>query len=186
MGLFDQILGAIDNPNQQASPDQLSNILGTMQQASNNQGIDPNTTQTAMSVLGGYVRSALQQQRQTQGPGRAEAIVNQFAGTNPSMAAVQALFGMNGQNQVVQAISQRTGIPPQTIQILLPILVPLVLNLLKTGASKSSTSTATAPAPSSRSSSNSVLDSFLDSDGDGQVDVGDAIRLAGQFLNQRR
>jgi hypothetical protein len=184
MALFDQILGALNNPNQQASPDQLSSILGTMQQTSNQQGIDPNTTQAAMSVLGGFVRSALQQQRQTQGRARAEAIVNQFAGTTPSMAAVQALFGMNGQNQVVQAISQRTGIPPQTIQILLPILVPLVLNLLKTGASNSSASATTTP--TSRSSSNSVLDSFLDSDGDGQVDVGDALRLAGQFLNQRR
>jgi hypothetical protein len=186
MALFDQILGAINNPNQQASSDQLSGILGTAQQLSSSQGIDANTTQTAMSVLGSYVRSALQQQRQTQGPGKAEAIVNQYAGTNPSMAAVQALFGLNQQNQVAQAIAQRTGIPSQTIQMLLPILVPLVLNLLKTGATRSSTSTA-ASAPTRQSAgSNSVLSAFLDSDGDGNVDIGDAMRLAGQYLNQRR
>jgi len=183
MGLFDQILGAIDSPNQQASPDQLSSILGTVQQLSNNQGIDSGTAQTAMSVVGSYVRSALQQQRQSQGAGRAEAIVNQYAGTSPSTAAVQALFGGSQLNQVVQAISQRTGIPPQTIQMLLPILVPLVLNLLKTGASKSSTPASTT---AGASTNNSVLNAFLDADGDGDVDVGDAVRLAGRYMNQPR
>ncbi|WP_445240813.1 hypothetical protein [Microcoleus vaginatus] len=53
MGLFDQILSAIDNPNQQASPNQLGNILGAVEQLSGNQGIDAGTTQLAMSVLGG-------------------------------------------------------------------------------------------------------------------------------------
>lgn len=184
MGLFDQILGAIDSPNQQASPDQLSNILGTVQQLSNNQGIDSGTAQTAMSVVGGYVRSALQQQRQTQGADRAEAIVNQYAGTSPNNAAVQALFGGSQLNQVTQAVSQRTGIPPQTIQMLLPILVPLVLNLLKTGASKSNTTTASTT--STAGTNNSVLNAFLDADGDGDVDIGDAMRLAGRYMNQPR
>jgi hypothetical protein len=189
MGLFDQILGAIDSPNQQASPDQIGGILGTVQQLASSQGMDANTTQMAMSVLGGYVRSALQQQRQTQGVASAEAIVNQYGGTSPNPAAVQALFGGNQQNQVVQAITQRTGIPPQTIQMLLPVLVPLVLNLLKTGASTSSTPanapTSTAPtAAGSSDVNNSVLSAFLDADGDGDVDVGDAMRLAGQFMNR--
>ena len=183
MGLFDQILGAMDNPQQQASPNQLSSILGAVQQLSNNQGIDSGTAQTAMSVVGSYVRSALQQQQQTQGPGSAEAIVNQYAGTTPNSNAVEALFGGSQQNQVIQAVSQRTGIPPQTIQMLLPILVPLVLNLLKTGASTSNTTPAS---PSATGSNNSVLSAFLDADGDGDVDMGDAMRLAGQYMNQPR
>lgn len=182
MGLFDQILGAIDSPNQQANPDQISSILGTVQQISNSQGIDSGTTQTAMSVVGSYVRSALQQQRQTQGPAHAEAIVNQYAGTGPNPSAVQALFGGSQLNQVIQAISQRTGIPPQTIQALLPILVPLVLNLLKTGASSTNAPTTGTTA----GSNNSVLNAFLDADGDGDVDIGDAMRLAGRYMNQPR
>lgn len=181
MGLFDQILGAIDNPNQQASPVQLSNILGATQQLESSQGMDQGTAQTAMSVVGSYVRSALQEKRQTQGADRAEAIVNQYGGTTPSSDAVQALFGGNQQNQVIQAVSQRTGIPPQTIQMLLPILVPLVLNLLKTGSGN-----ANAPASTSAAGGNSVLNAFLDADGDGDVDVGDAMRLAGRYMNQPR
>lgn len=184
MGLFDQILGAIDSPNQQASPDQISNILGTVQQLSNSQGIDSGTAQTAMSVVGSYVRSALQEKRQTQGAGQAEAIVNQYGGTSPSTDAVQALFGGNQQNQVVAAVSQRTGIPPQTIQMLLPILVPLVLNLLKTGASNANAPNATSAPGATPAGNNSVLSAFLDADGDGDVDVGDAMRLAGRYMNQ--
>jgi hypothetical protein len=180
MGLFDQILGAIENPNQQASPDQLGTILNTVQQVSNSRGIEPAATQTALSVVGGYVRSALQQRRETEGNASAEAIVNQFGGTSPSTAALQTLFNPSQQQQVAQAVAQRTGISADTILSLLPILVPLVLNLLKTGATRSN-----APAANS-TASNTVLNSFLDADGDGDVDVGDAMSLAGRFLTQPR
>lgn len=186
MGLFDQILGAIDSPNQQASPAQLSNILTAAQQLSSSQGVDAGTTQTAMSVVGSFVRSALQEERQTRGADSAEAIVNQYAGTTPNANAVQALFGGNQQNQVIQAVSQRTGIPPQTIQMLLPILVPLVLNLLKTGSSNVNAPNSTTTPAATTGSGNSVLNAFLDADGDGDVDVGDAMRLAGRYMNQPR
>ncbi|GAB4229310.1 MAG: DUF937 domain-containing protein [Elainellaceae cyanobacterium] len=179
MGLFDQVLGAISNPNQQASNDQLGSILGTVQQATGSQGLDSGSTQAVMSMLGSYVRSSLQQQRQTQGAGRAEAIVNQFGGTSPNQNAVQALFGMNQQQQIAQAISQRTGINSQTILALLPVLVPIVLNFLKTGATKSNV-------PNDRAGSNSVLNSFLDADGDGDVDIADAMGMAGRYLSQPR
>lgn len=179
MGLFDQVLGAIANPNQQGSPDQLGNILGTVQALSANQGIDSNTAQTMLSTVGSYVRSALQQQRQTQGADHAEAIVNQYGNTSPSVNAVNALFNGGQQQQLIQAIAQRTGLSAQQIQTLLPILVPIVLNLLKTGTQNSS-------APNAAPGSNSVLSAFLDADGDGDVDMGDAMRLAGQYLSQPR
>jgi hypothetical protein len=56
----------------------------------------------------------------------------------------------------------------------LPTLVPLALNFLKTGNS----------AQNPGNSSNSVLNSFLDADGDGDVDLGDALQMAGKYLNQ--
>lgn len=110
MGLFDQILGAIDNPNQQASPNQLGSILGAVEQLSGTQGVDAGTTQLAMSVLGGYVRSALQNVRSNSGEAQAQEIVNQFSGTNPNPQAVQSLFGGGQVAQIVQDIAQRTGI----------------------------------------------------------------------------
>lgn len=173
MGLFDQILGAIDNPTQQANPDQLGSILGAVQQMSASQGVDPGTTQTVLSMVGGYVRSALQQQRSMGGNDRAEGILRQFGGFQPSAAAVQALFTPAQQQQISQAIAQRTGLPAGTVQMLLVAAVPLVLKLLSSGSR-------TQPG----AGSNSVLDAFLDADGDGDVDVSDAIGMASQFFNR--
>lgn len=184
MGLFDQIVGALDNPNQQANTNQLSGILGTVQSLAGSQGMNSATTQALMSVVGGHVRSALQQQRATAGSERTEAIVNQFSGTSPNAGAVQALFSPQQQQQVSQDAAQKTGVNAGTIQSMLPLLIPVILNLLQSGASNS-TAQSSAPTPGN-ASSNSVLNAFLDSDGDGQVDVGDAMSLANRFLNQRR
>ncbi|NJO79185.1 MAG: DUF937 domain-containing protein [Cyanobacteria bacterium RM1_2_2] len=186
MGLFDQILGAVNNPNQQASPDQLGAILNTVQQLSNQRGLDTSTTQTALSVVGSYVRSALQQQRATRGSSQAETIVNQFGGTNPNPNALEALFTPNQQQQVAQDVSRRTGISADQVIALLPILVPIVLNLLKQGQQSSSPAAANAGTTGTTAGTNTVLNGFLDADGDGDVDVGDAMSLAGRFLNQRQ
>ncbi|MBD1869790.1 DUF937 domain-containing protein [Cyanobacteria bacterium FACHB-471] len=178
MGLFDQIVSAIDNPNQQANPSQLGSIINTVQQLSNNQGVDSSQTQTLLSTVGGYVRSALQQQQAAGGRSNAEAIVNQYSGTSPNAAAVQALFSPAQQQQVAQAISQKTGINAETILAMLPTLIPIVLQLLQSGANKQGSQ-------ASGGGSNSVLSTFLDSDGDRDVDIGDAISLASRFLNRR-
>ncbi|MBW4658968.1 MAG: DUF937 domain-containing protein [Drouetiella hepatica Uher 2000/2452] len=187
MGLFDQILGAIDNPNQQANPDQLSAILNTVQQTASAQGIQPAASNDVLSMLGGYVRSALQQQTATGGRGQAEAIVNQFGGTSPSTAALGAIFNPTQQQQVAQAISQRTGISADAILGMLPMLIPVVLNLLKSGASQpqAGASQPQAGQIGQAPGGNPVLNSFLDADGDGDVDIADAMSMAGEYLGQR-
>jgi Bacterial protein of unknown function (DUF937) len=177
MGLFDQILGAIENPNQQANPSQIGSIVNVVEQLASTHNVDSSMTQTVMSVVGGYVRSALQQQATT-GVAQPAAIVEQYGSTNPSMAAVQALFTPQQQQQVTQEVAQKTGLNLGTIEAMLPVIVPIVLNLLKTGAS-------TQPAGSTQAS-NSVLSSFLDADSNGAVDIGDAISIASRFLTQRR
>ena len=175
MGLFDQILGAIDNPNQQASPNQLGGILGAVEQLSGNHGVDAGTTQLAMSVLGGYVRSALQDVRSQSGDAQAQQVVNQFSGTNPNPDAVQSLFGGGQLTQIVEDIAQKTGLNNGTVQAMIPVLVPIVLNLLQTGSN----------AQNPAQGGNSVLNAFLDGDGDGDVDITDAMSMASRFLNQR-
>jgi len=152
-------------------------VLNAVQQLSSNQGMNPSTTQTILSVVGNHIRSSLQQQQAIAGPQQTQAIVNQYSGTNPNVNAVQAIFSPQQQQQVSLDAAQRTGLNAQTIQSLLPMLVPIVLQLLQSGASNQGGAGA---------GSNSVLSSFLDSDRDGDVDVGDALSLAGQFLNQRR
>ena len=60
----------------------------------------------------------------------------------------------------------------QAVMALLPVLVPLVLNLLKTGSSKAG----------AVATGNPVMNAFLDSDGDGDVDLGDLMSHASRFM----
>ncbi|MEB3342823.1 hypothetical protein [Okeania sp.] len=172
MGLFDQIIGAINNPNQEASSSQLSNILGTVEQLSGGLGGNTGATQVAMSILGGQVRSALQQKREESGSTGVQEIINQFAGTTPNPQAVAAIFSSSQVTNIVKSISEKTGFDASQIQKLLPTLIPVILNLLKTGNDTQNP----------KQASNNVLNSFLDADGDGDVDIADAIRMAGGFL----
>lgn len=173
MGLFDQIAGALSNPNQQASSNQLSSILGAVQQLSGNGGGSNN--QLVMSIVGNYVRSALRQRQSTNGVNQVEQIVNQFAGVGPNPQAVQAVFTPNEQSQVTNDLSQRTGLSGAQIQGLLAIAVPIVLNMLQTGSTTQGVQ-----------GRNTVLNTFLDADRDGNVDMGDAIGMLGRFLNNPR
>lgn len=173
MSLFDQIINAIDSPTQQASSGQLGDILSTVQQLSNNSNTDPSTIQSVLSIVGNYTRSALQQKRSNEGNEQTQEFVNQFGGTNPSSQAVQLLFNTPQIQQIAQEAEQRTGISAGTIQSMLPILVPLVLKFLQTGSQTQNPQ-----------GSNPVLNTFLDADGDGDVDIADAMQMAGRYIGQ--
>ncbi len=174
MGLFDQVLSAVNNPNTQGSMDQIGGILNTVQQLSGNAGTNPSTMQSAMGVVGNFVRSSLQEKRVTEGEEQAKSIVDQFSGTSPNSQAVNSLFSGGMQQQVAQAISERTGLDANMALQMLPTLVPLVLNFLQSGTSSQNP----------QSDGNSVLSSFLDADGDGDVDISDAMGMASRFLGR--
>ena len=172
MGLFDQILGAIANPNQQGSLGQLGSIVNTVQQLSQHTGADPSTIQSVLSIVGGQVRSALQDKQATDGNEATQTLVNQYAGTSPNPEAVDSLFSPDTQQQVAEIAAQRTGLDAGIVQQLLPLAVPLVLNFLQSGAN----------AQNPQAGTNPVLNSFLDADGDGDVDIADAIQMASRYI----
>ncbi|MEL6496813.1 MAG: DUF937 domain-containing protein [Cyanobacteria bacterium J06623_7] len=173
MSIFNQILSAIDNPEREASNDQLGSILDTVQQLGSSYQTNPNSVESAMSIVGSYAKSALQQQRQQGGEAQVNQMLSQFGGTQASPQVLSALFGSSQLQNMIAKISQRTGLNARTIQSMLPILVPLVLNLLRTGNNKRNVS-----------GGNPVLNSFLDSDGDGDVDISDMMRLASRHLGR--
>ena len=174
MGLFDQIINALDNSNQEASSGQMATILSTMQQVSDSYGADPSTVQSVLSIVGNYVRTALQQKRSTDGNAEAQAVVNQYSGTYPNPQAVHNLFSPNQEEQIATDAAQQTGLNVGTIQEMLPILVPLVLNLLQTGTGTQNP----------QGGANPVLSAFLDADRDGDVDIADAMQMAGRYLSR--
>lgn len=165
MGLFDQILGAVTNSNQQGGLGQLLNIVNTVQQVSNSTGTDTSTIQSILSIVGKQVHSSLQQKQATEGTESVQNLVNQFAGTSPDSQAVNSLFSSGTQQEVAGIAAERTGLSPEMIHQLLPTLVPLVLSFLQSGG-------------------NPLLTKFLDADSDGDVDIADAMKLASRFLGR--
>jgi hypothetical protein len=172
MGLFDQILGAVANPNQQGSLGQLGGIINTVNQLSDRTGADPSSIQSVLSIVGGQVRSALQNKQATDGNEATQTLVNEYAGTSPNPQAVDSLFSSDMQQQVAEVAAQRTGLDTGMIQQLLPLAVPLVLKFLQSGAN----------AQNPQAGGNPVLNSFLDADGDGDVDIADALQMASRYM----
>ncbi|MBR8839437.1 MAG: DUF937 domain-containing protein [Stigonema ocellatum SAG 48.90 = DSM 106950] len=174
MGIFDEIIGAIGNPNHEGSVGQLGNILNTVQQLSNSAGTDPSTMQSALGIVGNYVRSALQQKQATDGNEAAQSVVNQFGGTSADPQAVESLFSPFIQQEVAQVVQERTGLDAGVVQQLLPMLVPIVLHLLQSGTH----------AQNPQTGENPVLSSFLDGGGGGDFNIANLMQMASRFLGQ--
>lgn len=188
MGLFYNILSSINNPNLQGDVSSLETITKTVQEVTAKNGIDPSTTQTMISTVGNYLQSTLKDQRNTVGNQQLENLLGQatggnmlgnlmgglggLAGGSASTALIQSLIPASVQQQMVNSISQKTGLKAEMIQGLLPVLIPAVLGLLKMGT----------PKTSSLPGNNPLLNSFLDGDKDGDVDLGDAFKFASRFV----
>lgn len=183
MSLFFDVLSAVNNPNQQASVDQIGSLVNSVQQISQQTGIDPSTTQTVLSSLGGFIRPALQQQA-AGGQNQLTDMIGQLAGggTNPlgglvgqamGGSALQSLFPPQMQQQAAQSIAQKTGLSPALLESLIPSLIPVVLNFLNMGSSK----------PGVSGGGNPLLTAFLDGDRDGDTDLGDMMKFATRFIN---
>ena len=173
MGLLDQVMGAIQDPERQASMMQMGQIMMAANKLGKQNNADSATMQQAATVVGGFVRSALQEKRTNEGAAAAQAVVRQ--GTTDGAGAISSLFTQQQQQQVAQAVSDRTGIDANQVLALLPVLIPLVMKLLNQGSGKAGTTAAA-------DSSNPLLSAFLDGDGDGDVDLGDMIGMASKFM----
>lgn len=175
MGLFFEVLSAINNPDQQASVSQLASVTNSIEQLSASRGIQPAQMDSMVSVLGGVLRSTLQKQQSTLGGNQLENLVAQAAGKSNNLSMLQSVFTPQLQQQITQAVAQKTGISPNLVQTVLPTLIPSVMGLLNMGSTKPGVQ-----------GSNSILTAFLDSDRDNDVDLGDVLKFSGRFLNPPR
>jgi hypothetical protein len=185
MSFFDQILTAIADPNQPASADGLGSILGAVQQASSQHGVEPDMMQSVVSLLGGAVQSSLQDQQDAHGSDHVMGLLNQFSGGGSNTGAMNALFSPDMQQQVAGGISQKTGLDASVILGLLPMLLPVVLNLIQGGGQQGGAMGGGMTAQSAAAAGNPLLNAFLDRDHSGSVDLGDALNMASQYLQNR-
>ena len=171
MGLFDQVMKAVADPNRRASMGQMSQIMTAAKQVAQNNNADSETMQTTMSVIGGFVRDALKQKRQTDGDEAAEALIRE--GSANGAAVIPKLFQNNQINDMVSAVVSKTSLNTNQVQGILPVVLPLVMQFLGSGSAKGS---------ATGTGQNPILTAFLDGDGDGDVDMGDMIGMAGKFM----
>ena len=196
MGLFFDVLSAVNNPNQQANVGQLGSLVSSVQQLSSQTGMDPGTTQNVLSAVGQFIQPALQQQGAAMGGQQLSNLVGQIAGAgamgnmmgggnNPlgglmgqvagggGAAALQGLLPGSMQQEMAQVVAQKTGLDPTMVQSMLPALIPVVMNLLHMGATK----------PGAPGGGNPLLSAFLDGNRDGNTDLGDVMNFATRFVN---
>ncbi len=183
MGLFFDVLSAVNNPNQNASVDQLSSVAGTVQQLASQHGVEPSAMQGILSGLGGAMRPALQQQATGGGLGdlMGQLASSQLTGGGGGLGNMGNMGGLAAMitPQLIQGLSQKTGVNSGALQSMLPALIPVVMQFLNMGASKTGGSAAGL-------ADNPLLKSFLDGDRDGDVDLGDVFKFTGRFLNPAR
>lgn len=172
MGLFDQVVSAISDPDKQASESQIGQVFSAAQQLSQRSNASSDATQVAVSVLGNYLRSSLKEKRSNEGESVVKTLVEKGTQSGLAGQVLGQLLSSGQQSQVIDTISQKTGLNSQQIQAMLPMLVPIVMQLLNSGTSKQG---------AAATSGNPVLSAFLDSDGDGDVDMGDMLKMAGRF-----
>lgn len=170
MGLFDQVLNAIEDPQRQGNSNQLGQIVSAMSQMSQQTHTNPDTMQQAVAIVGSFLKPSLQETRRTQGEAAAEQMVERGSQAGGATAILSQLLNPQQQQKLVQTLENRTGLNGSQVQSLLPVLIPIVMNLLKTGSS-------TQPGQAN----NSVLNAFLDADGDGDVDMSDMLNAARRF-----
>lgn len=177
MGLFFDVLSAINNPNQQGSAAQLAAITNSLQELSTGRGVQPSTMQAVLSALGSAMRPSLRQQRTVMGSNQLDNLISRGVGGSMVASVIQSLFPPQAQQQLVEGIAQKTGLSPNAIQSMLPTLLSAVLGILSMGARKPGVMTGSA---------NPLLSAFLDGDRDGDTDLGDVLKFASRFLNTPR
>lgn len=172
MSLFFDVLSSINNPNQQGSIDQLGTVTNSIQQLANSQGMNANQMGSVLSALGGALQPALKQQATTMGPDQLTNMLGQLAGGGGA-ASLASAIPPQMQQQLIQAVAQKSGLNAGMVQSMLPQLLPVVMGLFSMGATK----------PGVAGGGNALLNAFLDSDRSGSTDLGDVIKFANRFMN---
>ncbi|MBD2230130.1 DUF937 domain-containing protein [Phormidium tenue] len=172
MSLFFDVLSSINNPNQQGNIDQLSSVMTAVQQLASSQGMSHDQIVSILNALGGTLQPTLKQQAATLGTGQLEGMLGKLSGSGGA-AALAAAIPPQMQQQMIEAVAQKSGLNAGTIQTMLPKLLPVVIGLLGMGAAK----------PGAVSGGNPLLRTFLDSGASNSTDLGTVVKFAERFLN---
>ncbi len=170
MALIFDVLSAINDPKKLASVETLSGICDGIQKLSLSHGLNPAATQSVVSSVGDQLRAGLQKQASGSSPLDLAGLISKVSGGN--VGALQSLIPDSAQQVLLKGLTDKMGLSSTGALGLVGSLTPLLLKFLNLGGS------------SQGIGNNPLLTTFLDSNHDGNVDMGDALKFAGRFLTR--
>ena len=192
MNFFEVLVSSIQDPQAGTQKSDLEGLLGALL------GGAPGTTPTQArqipsgaaeglaGTIGSALKPALREAGQQGGIEGIDALLGSLKQNANSPQALERTLGHNRMEQMVNKAQQQSGLPTDAIGSLLPVIIPALVSLLqsgaRTGGAPSAQTGATAGDPLAGLAANPLLQSFLDSDGDGDVDMQDLVRLGSKFL----
>jgi uncharacterized protein YidB (DUF937 family) len=188
MNLFDTVLASLNDPSRATQMSDLENLSSAF-------GTGGSSTNQIASLLGGFLKPMLREQQTVAGPQGVDSLLQQLKQSAHSPDQLRQVLGAQRMDQMVGRAEQTTGLNANTILRLLPIVLPALIALLQSGrpaaAAAADTPAEVPPSPGAGTpgaqtgaQTNPILSQFLDSDGDGDVDMQDVVRLTSVFLRK--
>jgi uncharacterized protein YidB (DUF937 family) len=190
MNLFDTVLASLNDPSRATQMSDLENLSSAF-------GSGGSSTNQIASLIGGFLKPMLREQQAVAGPEGVDSLLQELKQSAHSPDKLRQVLGPNRMDQMVGRAEQKTGLDANAILRLLPIVLPAIIALLQSGrpANTAGTAVGTAgaqpaapgtgmPGAQTGAQTNPILSQFLDSDGDGDVDMQDVVRLTSVFLRK--
>ena len=184
MSLFDAVLASLNDPSratQQSDLERLSSAVG------GGGGASSTDAGQLAGLIGGFLKPMLQEQHAIGGAQGVDSFLQDIKQNSGSPDQLRQVLGADRVDQMVGRAEQKTGLDANTILRFLPIVLPAVIGLLQSGrraAVPAATGVTSATGAPAGSQTNPILAQFLDSDGDGDVDMTDVVRLTSRFLQK--
>jgi hypothetical protein len=184
MNFFETLVNSIQDPQAGTQKSDLEGLLAALAGGAQSAApaVPAGASESLAGTIGGALKPALREAGQTGGIEGIDALLGSLKQNAGSPQHLERTLGPDRMNQMVTQAQQKSGLPVDTILSMLPVILPAVVSLLQSGARSGAAPSAQQGATATNPGTNPLLQNFLDSDNDGDVDMQDLVRLGSKFL----
>lgn len=191
MNFFETLVSSIQDPQAGTQKSDLEGLLGALLGGSGGAAhpgreLPPGAAESLAGTVGSALKPVLREAGQQGGIQGIDALLGSLQQSAGDPQALERTLGQERMEQMVHQAQQKSGLSPDAITSMLPAIIPALVSLLqsgsRTGTAPAAQTGATAGDPLAGLASNPLLKNFLDSDGDGDIDMQDLVRLGSKFL----